>query len=114
MNSSIESVKTESMMKNMMDSISDNRIGTGLSINLRTHYILAVLYLFLLALVMMIVCYLTYRYQVRRRSRRASYQRIGDDDKPPTYQMVYFSESPPKYGSLVSRPPPDYGTIAKI
>ena len=113
MNSSKESVKTESMMANMMDSISDNKTGL-MSINLRTHYIFALLYLFLLALVMMIVCYLTYRYQVRRRSRRASYQRIGDDDKPPTYQMVYFSESPPKYGSLVSRPPPDYGTIAKI
>ena len=112
--SSWNRMEMERVIVNISDSFSDSK--NELSNNLRTHYIFAVLYLFLLGVVMMLVCYLTYRYQVRRRrrrARRASYQRL-DDDKPPTYQMIYFSETPPNYGSLVSNPSPDDGSIAMI
>merc|ERR1712042_252714 len=91
-----------------MDSISENK---ELHI-LVTHYIFALIYLLLLVGLMFIVCYLTYYYQARRRrrSRARLYNRM-EDDKPPTYQALFFSETPPDYGTLGS--PPDYGSIVK-
>ena len=78
--------------------------------SMATDLMFAPLYILVLAILVVIVCFLAYLCDERQRRVEDRMSCIRCDlDTPPTYQALFFSQPPPDYGTLGQ--PPQYGTI---
>ena len=76
-------------------------------------FMFAPVYMLVLAILVVIVCFLAYLCNERQGSQEERMPCIRCElDTPPTYQAIFFAQPPPDYGTLGHPPPPQYGTIA--
>ena len=61
-------------------------------------YIFVVMYVLLLLLLLVLVWY--YHYQDRPRRMPGRRPDSDHSDKPPPYQLLFFSDNPPEYGAI--------------